>query len=230
MRGTSACASPTLPPTHANARCAQAPFTESFAANGSAYAVTNKGAWVVKGDVGTYVHGAGQSNNFCACASAAGATADDGPSSRSGGVESPECRLVFASDGWMRVFFPGAAPPGAQQCCQLCTAEEGCGLLLPDWLARANATYAGPEAVEGRECDAWRAEGAVATDEWLVERQGARRPCAYREHFSFPSGTYDHQLAFDAEGYRPGVVDEKLLDYPANCNKRCPKVFGQTCG
>jgi hypothetical protein len=160
-------------------------------------------------------HYAPQMNNFCACA---------------GVNTSDACSLIFAQSGHMYIDF--ALEPDA--CCHLCDAKDGCGVLVPAWIAQPAAQ--GKAIFEGvytdaanRQCSNWCIPGqAAAQDCWAFQEVGgAQQPCMYSENFAFPGGSIVHNLTFTS--FVAQTPPRSAFAVRPACEKPCPKQFPVTC-
>jgi hypothetical protein len=184
-------------------------FSAAFVENiGLAPNVSNHGAWFYDDPNrrSRFDHGAGQLNNFCACAD---------------NTTNAACSLFFPPSGALWAHFPDSG-----SCCRVCEPGLGCSTLKPDWLA-TNSSFVGEERHGGLDCLTWEKQGAVATDVW--SQTAAGRACQYREHFPFgpPQGVW-HFLNFSEWSTLP--PDPALFELPSSCLHDCPRTFGKTCG
>lgn len=184
------------------------PFHEVLSIVGKP-SISNEGAWYYDwaNRRSRFDHLKGQKNNFCACAN--NATDSD-------------CHLVFSDDKNMYVHFPTL-----NECCILCTAEIGCGTLVPTWMSDGNYTYKGSfEYANKTKCYRWSEPGAVATDMWASTLDDVDTPCQYKETF----GAFaTHTLNFYLDEFQIGPPDPKLFEVPSICNKKCANQFPADC-
>ena len=105
--------------------------------------------------------------------------------------------------------------PEAKYCCMCCTAENGCGILSPNWLVTANGSYVGRKVVEGNLADGWVAVAHASNYYWQT---------AYSEIpleiYQAPS---DLQV-FNVSTFSTRPLSDQLFHLPPSCDgdPKCP--------
>jgi len=168
-----------------------------------------------------WLHGKGQSDNWCQCA----------------GLKTDEpCTLIAA---------PSANEAGGgatyvafktlKKCCKLGTFEKGFGPLARDWLRDANKT--GQLQVGNRSCTTWAGGPPgdwfmMISDDWSVDGKG--RPCQYADHFKWWARAFmgmSHSYTFDDASYSEAAEPDEVFAVPdgIGCDQTCPNTAGGWC-
>ena len=162
-----------------------------------------------------FIHGKGQTNNWCQCAAVPKANAND------------ECHLLSAKNsdglGVMTAYFPTLS-----SCCTIGNWSMGFGPIRPDWLKIGNATHVGPKQVGGRTCDEWADPHPgdwfmMTSDNWSQDKDGV--PCDYVDTFKKWAQALGmrHTLTFDPASYSTSPeADSVFAAPPTDCSTPCP--------
>ena len=109
------------------------------------------------------------------------------------------------------------SPNDSSKCCKY---PVHLGALLPDWLERAGAKFAGVDLVNGVDANHWQAEGAYTNNYWSSVEEGDL-PVRFNETKTGDAGGLK-QWDFELGTYKVGEVDEALFEIPGGrCGAPC---------
>lgn len=116
----------------------------------------------------------------------------------------------FVVDGLRYLAFPSL-----NYCCACCTAEDGCGIVKPDWLN--NATFVGYNTT---------ASSSVQYQVWSIK--GLQENIYWQENNTQAPYIIDQQpndkMIFDVTTFKAGPIDPSVFALPSYCSKsqKCP--------
>lgn len=170
-----------------------------------------------------WVHGKGQTDNWCQCA----------------GLKTNEaCHLISAPSqhenggGAMYIVHKSLG-----KCCKLGDYASGFGPLRPDWLRTTNASKGATTKVGDRTCTAWAGGPPgdwfmMISDDWSADERGL--PCQYADHFKWWARWFigmSHVLTFNASSYSESPEPDDIFGLPESngCEESCPNNAGGWC-
>ena len=116
------------------------------------------------------------------------------------------CTVLNALDGKLYLLGPSS-------CCR-CDASWAPFTIVPDWLARSNATYEGSTSVGGQEADEWLAYGA-SDNHYYASVDSSRKPFRYMEH---KNGKLKQ---WDFSDWQPVAPPRSVFEPPPGCDAIC---------
>ena len=116
------------------------------------------------------------------------------------------CTVLNALDGKLYLLGPSS-------CCR-CDAPWAPFTIVPDWLARSNATYEGSTSVGGQEADEWLAYGA-SDNHYYASVDSSRRPLRYMEHKN------GKRKQWDFSEWQPVAPPRSVFEPPPGCDALC---------
>lgn len=101
--------------------------------------------------------------------------------------------------------------PDKKYCCFCCDSAHGCGIVKPDWLVTANATYQGTEKLGPNEYMKWLIKG-VQSNLYYHANDTLNTP---RRLFQESDDLMDYT------SYKVGITDPSVFTLPSYCNITC---------
>ncbi|CAF1176046.1 unnamed protein product [Rotaria sordida] len=103
--------------------------------------------------------------------------------------------------------------PKLNSCCMCCTAEDGCGMLKPDWLS--DATFIGYNTTTPVKYQVWDKKGLQDNFYWQVD--------ATQIPYIIDQQPNDLMI-FDVTSFKKGSIDPSIFALPSYCSKdhKCP--------
>jgi hypothetical protein len=124
------------------------------------------------------------------------------------GIVNEACTVLSAVDGQLYV------SSETKGCCH-CVAPWAPLTMLPDWLARNNATYLGRSTENDQEADGWVAYGSAANRYWASIDEEQR-------FVKFSDDKFGSVKQWDIRTYHADTPSATLFDKPEACDARCP--------
>jgi len=113
-------------------------------------------------------------------------------------------------------------------CCKLCDANDGCGLLEPDFLSdNEEIIYQGAKEIEGKTCHGYsrvkRTGSQMWIDSWWIAEDGYT-PCSFNEELKQKATKFSYEFIVMSKTFTE-KVDKRELQLPAVCRKTCPTTW-----
>ena len=110
--------------------------------------------------------------------------------------------------------------PDKKYCCFCCDSDHGCGIVKPDWLAKAGATYNGSETLPGdsQPSQKWYIKGI------FLKNVGGQDNYYYHKDDSLKTPRRLYQVpedTIDYTSYYVGIQNPHVFDLPSYCTDKC---------